>query len=221
MKFRNDLTAEYVRYWLDYEPATGRFTWRVAPIGGCAGARADFKSKATGYRLIPLNGTRTYAAHRIAILHTTGEWPRSIVDHINRQRDDNRIENLRVCTPAENSWNRTSLGKSGLKGVRAIVKNCWSASITVKGIVHPLGRYNRKEDAYAVYCIAEHYFHGEFATEPKVTEAPPKQIYVGIRQNSFYARREAEDPFNAEWPSDLPEPVIAHLKRLFGDSRPL
>ena len=55
-----------------------------------------------------------------------------VVDHINRDKLDNRYENLRICTPAENSYNKTKLktSKNKYKGIKKINKNTWAATIT-------------------------------------------------------------------------------------------
>lgn len=94
-----------VRGLLHYDPVTGRFTWltRVRsdiPAGSEAGSFCD-----QGYRVILIGG-KAYRAHRLAWLLTHGEWPRGDVYHVNRDRSDNRIANLRL------SDNRTHLRKS-------------------------------------------------------------------------------------------------------------
>jgi len=71
-----------------------------------------------GYVKIKLNG-KSYAAHRLAFLYVTGSWPENQVDHINRIRTDNRWENLRKASNAENMLN-TVLHKNNISGVPGI-----------------------------------------------------------------------------------------------------
>lgn len=91
------------------------------------------------------------------------------VDHINGNGLDNRRENLRRCTHAENSRNcrRHSNNRSGYKGVylslRRASEACWRAQIRVDGKKINLGRHDTAEAAYAAYCTASKRLHGEFS----------------------------------------------------------
>jgi hypothetical protein len=62
---------------------------------------------------------KSYLAHRLAWLYVHGEWPENLIDHINNNRSDNRICNLRKATKTENNRNtlRGSKNKSGVKSV--------------------------------------------------------------------------------------------------------
>ena len=61
--------------------------------------------KRGGYRKITIDG-KVYSAARLAWFYKTGRWPDPEIDHINRIRDDNRWENLREATRADNLANR-------------------------------------------------------------------------------------------------------------------
>lgn len=100
------MDATTLRTLLDYNPLTGQFTWRVRAahrihVGDIAGVIC----KSTGYRVIGINGVR-HSAHRLAWLHVHGEWPAQNIDHINGDRSDNRIENLRDVSQQTNTLNR-------------------------------------------------------------------------------------------------------------------
>ncbi len=88
------------------------------------------------------------------------------IDHINGNSLDNRRENLRIATNAQNLHNRksNSTNTSGYKGVywHKPTKK-WRAKISVMGKIHYLGQYNTPEEAYAVYCKAATLYFGEFA----------------------------------------------------------
>ena len=103
---------------LHYSPETGEFVWlqittsRVK-IGDIAGA-----VNSGGYVSIGLYGRRYYA-HRLAWLYVTGYWPETIIDHRDRQRNNNRFANLRLATDTENAHN-ASIKKNNTSGVPGV-----------------------------------------------------------------------------------------------------
>lgn len=155
------LTVDRLRELLDYSPASGRFTWLTrrgrAAAGSVAGAIHKY-----GYQVIQIDG-KGYGAHRLAWLYTHGSMPTAFVDHINGDRTDNRIENLRDVPNDVNCQNRKGAraGKAiPLMGVRkATVGNKFSASITVKGVVIWLGSFDTPELAHTAYLAAKQEHH--------------------------------------------------------------
>ena len=120
--------------------------------------------QARGYRSTKVNGKPRYA-HQLA-LQLSGvdvpSWMR--VDHIDGDRTNNRLNNLRVVTPTGNNRNQKKPkdNKSGTMGVRLYKRTGkWDAYITVSGIQLHLGYFNIKEDAIAARKAAEkaHGFH--------------------------------------------------------------
>lgn len=104
---------------LHYEPQTGVFTWRVERTNALAGQVAGTTRCADEYQRIHFNG-KQHAAHRLAWLYVYGRWPTKFIDHINGDKSDNRLANLREVTDAENKQNiRRARGNSrvGLLGV--------------------------------------------------------------------------------------------------------
>lgn len=95
------------------------------------------------------------------------------VDHKNRDRADNRRANLRECTHAENSFNR-SLHKNNSSGYSGIYWNenqgKWVAQISVGGVRKHLGCFTDLEDAAKVRKEAELLYYGEFAPVKKLTD---------------------------------------------------
>jgi hypothetical protein len=108
-----DLTAEVLRAHFTYHPETGDFI-RLGE------SRPSGRIATQGYRQIAFHGRR-YMAHRLAWLYVHGEWPADQIDHINQNKDDNRIENLRVVNCKQNAENITMFkhNTSGRRGV------CW------------------------------------------------------------------------------------------------
>ena len=99
------ITQERLQSLLTYDPNTGKFRWRHQRPRCLEGAIAGTISY-HGYTAIKLDG-RTYRAHRLAWLYENGCWPSGELDHINRQRSDNRIANLREASRFDNCQNRT------------------------------------------------------------------------------------------------------------------
>lgn len=140
----------------EYKPLTGELVWRVRTgrrvhVGSIAGCL-----KPRGYVELCLKGCN-YTNHRIIWCWVTGNDPALMhVDHINRNRQDNRFFNLRLATKEQNRHNRPAKGyiKTG---------NRWYARIRVDLKWVPLGSYATPEEAQAAYNRAARELYGEFA----------------------------------------------------------
>lgn len=110
------LTQDTLKSLLDYNAETGWFRWRVSRGTRRAGSLAGTYSQ--GYIRVKLLGAQ-YMAHRLAWLYVNGNLPTTEIDHINRVRNDNRIENLRLATHSQNTRNANIRidNKTGVRGV--------------------------------------------------------------------------------------------------------
>jgi len=162
------LTPARLREVLHYDSKYGEFWWLVRCGNYKALDRAAAGSNLTGeqrYVYVRIDGY-SYAAHRLAWLYYYGEWPKVALDHINGNRRDNRIENLREATSAQNNWNRSTPrdNTSGHKGVYWDKHmGAWRVLIHVNykkiyvGCSHNLG------EAVEMRAAAERKYYGEFS----------------------------------------------------------
>lgn len=155
------ITAERIRALFHYEPETGVFTRKVATsnstkVGDIAGS-LDRR----GYRCIMVDG-KIHKAHRLAWLYVYGSWPLMGLDHRNRVRDDNRIDNLREATPTQNCQNTSARtdNRSGYRGVHWHAANAvWVAQIRHNKKSVYLGSFGTPEAAYSAYLDAAARLH--------------------------------------------------------------
>ena len=124
-KYRTDISVKFIRDTLDYNPETGVLSWKerkdrkVNWNHRWTGKTAGHVHEVTGHIIIQIKGRSAYGAHRLAWVHYYGEWPKDQIDHIDGNRQNNRISNLRCATNSENNRNRgpQSNNLSGYKGV--------------------------------------------------------------------------------------------------------
>ena len=154
---------EKLKEYLSYSPETGLFHWLLASsdktkIGDLAGClRPD------GYVKIKIFG-KSYLAHRLAWFFVHGEWPEEEIDHINRVRSDNRIENLRSILKRQQQQNMkiTTKNTSGFVGVSQRKSGRWRAHITIMGKFVSLGVFDTPEEASEAYVAAKTKHHELF-----------------------------------------------------------
>ena len=145
MKTKPLPSLERVKELLDYNPLTGKFTWKITrgpkPAGSTAGQRW------VTYIRIKIDG-KQYSAHRIAWLMITGEDPGDmIVDHIDCDKQNNRADNLRLANASQNSIN-TLRGEPKCYQVSANGK--YQAVYTYKRKRITLGTFDTAEEASKV-----------------------------------------------------------------------
>ena len=160
-----DLTVDLLNELFEYDKETGDLIWKEPKANGKV-KKGDIAGSVDshGYIKIDLN-YKKHRAHRLVFLMHKGYLPKTI-DHINCNRSDNRIENLRAVTAGQNQHNRkiNSNNTSGYKGVSWNTRlKSWKASITLESKHIHLGCFKTPEEADAVVRKAREELHGAFA----------------------------------------------------------
>jgi hypothetical protein len=169
------LTLTTLRNRLEYNELSGIFTWKQRNKGEFETLNAWARwqgqysgkiagTKSNGYLVINID-YEINSGHRLAWLYMHGAWPNGNLDHINGNRADNRIENLREATQAQNRQNLRGAkcnNSTGLLGVSKSYKDGkYRAAINGKH----LGLFDTKEQAHSAYIDAKrilHLFNVEF-----------------------------------------------------------
>ena len=145
------LDRELVVAKLNYDPIAGAFTWKKgngkASVGSPAGQKSGW-----GYVRISL-GNKKYSAHHLAWLIVYGKWPDKQIDHIDGDKENNAIANLRLVSASVNQLcnnNPRSNNKTGFVGVSPD-RHRFKAQIKIAGKPMYLGSFDTKELAYAAY----------------------------------------------------------------------
>lgn len=149
-------SVERLRQLLDYNPETGVLIWRERDRN-LTGLRAGGIDPGHKYRRVRIDG-RLELAHRVALAMVTGEWPEGEVDHINGERDDNRLSNLRIVSRGGNLKNkrRYRVNRSGVAGVYWHGQHQkWCASICSDGKRRHLGLFRTVAEAAKARAAAE------------------------------------------------------------------
>jgi hypothetical protein len=117
-----------------------------------------------GYLQVTVKGKRYYV-HRVIFFLFHGRWPKDQIDHINKDKTDNRIENLRECSRSENHRNRADIKGRDLPRNVYIDKSTgrYRVQITINNKKISLGCYPNIELAQLVASEAREKYYGEFA----------------------------------------------------------
>jgi hypothetical protein len=163
-----DLTAQRLREVISYDSITGVFIRIHCRRTDFIGAEAGHIGKLQGYRFIRIDGY-LYKASRLAWLYCYGEWPREMIDHIDGNRVNDRIGNLREATSQQNNSNKRFSGSAaGYKGVYRTKHNRYVARLVFKRRCVRLGSFDDPSHAAAAYNIGASTLFGEFASLNKL-----------------------------------------------------
>jgi len=161
------LTIEEIRKLFYFDFNTGKIYWAVDHgRWGNLPKNIEAGCLKNGYRWIRI-GKKNYFGHHIAWALWYGEWANSTLDHLNGIRDDNRPENLRIASVAENNQNQHNTPSHNTSGIRGVswdaARNKWTARISLNGKSKNLGRFDTIEIAENAYLQAK-MIHHPFST---------------------------------------------------------
>ena len=166
---------ERLRALLHYDPATGVLYWKERPVemftsnnafsaqaianswnGKMAGKPASSKSGRHGYRSVQID-KKLQSAHRVIWAIVKGAWPEGNIDHINHDRQDNRIENLRIACHKENARNMSPprIGKELPMGVQRRKNGTFQAIIRHNGKAKHIGTFKDLDAAVDAWEVAK------------------------------------------------------------------
>jgi HNH endonuclease/AP2 domain len=155
-----NMTQDELKAILEYNQDNGTFTWIKSPRKGFVGKQAGYL-RPDGYTTIKIN-QKHWMVHHLAWLYVYGTLPK-MIDHINENKSDNKIENLRVCNTALNMQNKRKAqanNKTGYLGVNyAKNVNKYNAQICLNGKSKSLGYFNTAEEAHQAYLQAKQILH--------------------------------------------------------------
>jgi hypothetical protein len=156
-------TQKQLHDMFDYR--SGHLYWKRSPnsriaIGSIAG------SVSNGYATIQINGKK-YLAHRLIFMYHHGYCP-EIIDHINNNKADNRISNLRGVDPFQNAQN-AKLRKDNTSKAKGVCWHIsigkWCVSVRINNKQKHIGAFDDWELAALVAQEARDKYYGSFARD--------------------------------------------------------
>lgn len=143
------LTQAKLKELLDYNPKAGIFTWKVQKNSRVSIGRVAGYVESDGYRRIRIDNN-LFVASNLAWLYMEGYWPECVIDHKDRDRDNNKWDNLRHVSRLCNTRNQ-SVRKKSTSGVTGVhwckTTKKWNAQIKISGKSYNLGYYKNLTDA--------------------------------------------------------------------------
>lgn len=158
-------SAEILNSIFSYDQATGELRWKQVPQGKIVRTKVGEIAGAVmvnGYRLVCVNYQK-YLAHRIIWKMISGKDAPFSIDHIDGDRLNNRMSNLRAATQSQNGMN-CKMRKNNTSGIKGVYWGLgkWRAQISIRRRVIPLGGFDSIDDAATAVAQARNKYHGEF-----------------------------------------------------------
>lgn len=159
MKQGKPIDVDLVRSLFDYDAATGVLRWAVkrgqAKRGDVISCTAN-----NGYLVVRFSKS-LWLAHRLIVAMKTGLSSFDVVDHINGNKQDNRMENLRVVDNASNVQNVRRAQKNSSCGQLGVVRHGdrWRARIGANGACRHIGVFDTPEQAHMAYIAEKRLLH--------------------------------------------------------------
>lgn len=156
------ITQGQLKALVSYDAKTGQFHWRVNRRRARKGDVCGWLDT-DGYFRTTLCGQKV-RLHRVAWFYVHGKWPVETIDHIDRNRANNALANLREATSGENARNKPCLGYT-------VVKGKYMAQIKLNDRNIYLGLHETPASASAAYAAAALQYHGEFSAIAQKAES--------------------------------------------------
>lgn len=176
-----ELTQNRLRQLVSYDPSTGDIRWLHDGHLRKAGDLAGWTSK--GYRSVRIDG-RTYMHHRLAWLYVYGRFSNVEIDHIDMNKSNNEICNLREATKSDNKGNTrpSRANKTGVKGVHFHTESGkYRAAIKRGGKLFSIGRFSSIDEAKKAYDAASIAIFKEFSAASAMPNGPRCAVLKAIR----------------------------------------
>lgn len=156
MKFRlSSLSHVELKELLHYDPKTGLWTWLRTGRSAGYTDKNNIKIKIKGH---------SYTSQRLAWFYMKGIWPNDRIMHLDKNRFNNRWNNLRESTDSEIVINTNyKINSTGMKGVYRNQKTGWGAKIQINHVRKHLGYFRTPQEASNAYQEAAKKYHGDFA----------------------------------------------------------
>ena len=153
-------SAEWMREHFAYHESGNLIRLKRIGTRGKAGLLAKPIRHHTGYMYMKIFDVMV-AYHRAVFAVVHGRWPNGDIDHINRVRHDNRIDNLRECTKSQNSHN-TEMNKRNVSGFRGVTWDSlgkrWRITQMFEGKRWYFGYSDSAEEGYLILCFAREFY---------------------------------------------------------------
>jgi len=173
--------VEFLRECFDHTPETGALVWKVRPLSHfkSESAMKSWNARYAGVAAGGMNsegymqcriGAKNLRSHVICWALFHGEFPNQRLDHRDRNRSNNAIANLRLCTATENARNTARKNPTGFRGAFKS-RNRFMVRIDIGGKKLYLGMFDTPLEAHQAYCQAAAKHHGEFASYSQDSEA--------------------------------------------------
>jgi hypothetical protein len=158
------ITQEELKELLNYNSETGVFTWKVSPARQVFSGDIAGTKRKDGYIQIKVKN-KLILSHRLAWIYMYGYLPKYI-DHINGQRDDNRIINIREVSNQQNSLN-SKISKNNTSGIKGVYwdksRNKWTVRLSIDGKCKFFKRFDDIDLAKLVIEEVRNKYHGKYA----------------------------------------------------------
>lgn len=162
---KNDLTLEKVHELFSYDKKSGNLIRKKTTSPKAKRGNVAGYINVAGYRKTSIDGFQYYN-HRLIWLLLNGVWPNKQIDHINGNKGDNRIENLREVSVSENAQNRSKQSNCS-SGEKCIWwkkdRKKYRVRVGVSGKYYHIGYFKNLQDAVLARNKAIKDLHGKFA----------------------------------------------------------